>query len=134
MSRNVLVVEDEAMIMLLIEDQLVDLGYTVHTAPSVESAMLTLRDQVVDMALLDVNLAGKSSAPVGHELEARGIPFVIATGYGREGVDPAFRDHHCMQKPFRVVDLKRAMENMERQLAEASPQVSARTTSSIRMM
>lgn len=134
MSRNVLVVEDEAMIMMLIEDQLVDLGYVVHTAPSVQAAMLILRDQHVDLALLDVNLSGTSSEPVGHELEARGIPFAFATGYGQQGVGEAFRDRLCLQKPFRVVELKRTLEALEHQLAEMGPQVSARTTSSIRMM
>ncbi|WP_282296795.1 response regulator [Stenotrophomonas sp. PS02289] len=134
MSRNVLVVEDESMIAMLVEDRLVDAGHTVFVAPSVQKAMEVLRDHVIDMALLDVNLAGTSSTPVAYELEARGIPFMIATGYGAQGVDEAFRDRGCLQKPFRMSDLDQSIQRLEGEVPERADQVSARTTSSIRMM
>lgn len=113
MSRNVLVVEDESMIAMLIEDRLADAGHTVFVAPSVPKAMEVLRDHAIDMALLDVNLAGTPSTPVAYELEARGIPFIIATGYGAQGVDEAFRERRCLQKPFRMSDLDRAIQQLE---------------------
>lgn len=116
MSRNVLVVEDESMIAMLIEDHLVDAGYTVFAVPDVRQAMDTLRDHAIDMALLDVNLGGTSSTPVAYELEARGIPFTLATGYGAQGVDEAFRDRGCLQKPFRMSDLDRAIAQLEANL------------------
>ncbi len=134
MSRNVLVVEDESMIAMLVEDRLVDSGHTVFVAPNVQKAMEVLRDHAIDMALLDVNLAGTPSTPVAYELEARGIPFMIATGYGAQGIDEAFRDRGCLQKPFRMSDLDRAIQQLERQLPDRVDQVSARTTSSMRMM
>lgn len=116
MNRNVLVVEDESMIATLIEDWLVDAGYTVFVVPNVGGALDVLRDHAIDMALLDVNLGGTPSTPVAYELEARGIPFTIATGYGAQGVDDAFRDRRCLQKPFRIRDLDQAVKELDRQV------------------
>ncbi len=116
MSRNVLVVEDESMIAMLIEDWLELQGYTVFVVPDVRHALDALRDHPIDMALLDVNLGGTPSTPVAYELEARGIPFTIATGYGAQGVDAAFRERGCLQKPFRISDLERAVKELDRQV------------------
>lgn len=112
MTTTVLVVEDESMIAMLIEDRLTDLGYDVAVAANVPGAMAILGSRRVDLALLDVNLGGTPSTPVGFELEARGIPYMIATGYGAQGVDPALRYACCLQKPFRISDLDAALQRL----------------------
>lgn len=113
MTTTVLVVEDESMIAMLIEDRLLDLGYEVAVAPDVRGAMAILGSRRIDLALLDVNLGGTPSTPVAFELEARGIPYMIATGYGVQGVDPALTYAYCLQKPFRISDLDEALKRVQ---------------------
>lgn len=54
-----------------------------------------------DLAILDVNLGGgETSYPVADLLAARSIPFLFATGYSRDGLEPRFRDAVRLQKPY----------------------------------
>ena len=76
------VVEDEALVLMTLEDMLADLGcQVVASARHVEEALLLARETAVDVALLDVNVAGVRIDPVAELLAARGIPIVFVTGY-----------------------------------------------------
>lgn len=81
-GRCVLIVDDEALIALNLADSLRELGFTVlGPAHSVEAAIALIRSGAPDVAVLDINLAGQSSAPVARALRALGVPFVYCTGY-----------------------------------------------------
>src|SRR5271165_2043073 len=80
---RVLLVEDEAMIAMLIEDMLADLGCdVVATAGQLGEAVSLARSGSFDLAFLDLNLRGVPSYPVAQALRERGIPFAFVTGYG----------------------------------------------------
>jgi DNA-binding NtrC family response regulator len=105
-GRRVLIVEDEVLVSLLLEDMLGDLGHeAVGPAGNMETALRLANEASVDMAILDVNLNGEESYPVADALAARGIPFVLATGYGADGVREGYRHVPRLQKPFRLTDL-----------------------------
>jgi CheY-like chemotaxis protein len=118
---RILLVEDEALISLLIESMLSDLGHvTVDCAHSVQHA-LSLLDPVTkpfDAAMLDINLGGTLVFPVAEALAARDIPFAFLTGYGANGVPKRFADAAVIQKPFTEKDLAYAMDTLQRQHAE----------------
>jgi CheY-like chemotaxis protein len=98
---RVLVVEDEAMISMMLEDFLEELGcVVVATASRLEDAMVKAADLQLDMAVLDVNLAGKLSYPVAELLHSRGIPFLFATGYGTVGLPDRLRGTTVLSKPY----------------------------------
>jgi CheY-like chemotaxis protein len=110
-----LVVEDELMIRMLLEDMLTDIGYdVVASAGRLEEAMRFARDADFDVAILDLNLAGQSVAPVAAILEQRGRPFVFATGYGERGLPEQYRGRPTLQKPFQ-------QDNLDRVLARVVP-------------
>ena len=116
-GKNVLVVEDEIMIRLLLEDMLGDLGYNIAAAVGrVDDAVKVARTGEFDVAILDVNLNGQTVSPVAEILEARGLPFVFATGYGERGLPERFSNRPTLQKPFQQENLGRilaqAFENM----------------------
>lgn len=116
-GKNVLVVEDEIMIRLLLEDMLGDLGYNIAAAVGrVDDAVKVARTGEFDVAILDVNLNGQTVSPVAEILEARGLPFVFATGYGERGLPERFSNRLTLQKPFQQENLgrilTRAFENM----------------------
>lgn len=108
---RVLVVEDEAIIGMMIEDMLLEIGCkAVEAAASVEGALDFLAGESPDFAILDINLNGARSDQVASTLKSRGVPFVFVSGYDAQGVDPAFSDTRILQKPFRISDLNAAVD------------------------
>ncbi len=110
--KRILVVEDEMTIALLIEDMLTDLGHeVVGLAMRLQQAMELAATASIDFAILDVNLDGRMSFPVADLLNARGVPFVFATGYGSAGVDERYRGQTpVVKKPFRLQELQSAID------------------------
>jgi len=109
-GRRVLVVEDEAMVSMLIEDMLGELGHeVVATAARLDEAMELARLSEVDLAILDVNLGGKTSQPVAALLQIRRIPFLFASGYDANALDPPYRYAPVVQKPFQMSELTEAI-------------------------
>ena len=107
---RVLVAEDEALVSMLIEDMLADAGaVVVGPAATLDEALSLARTETVDIALLDVNLAGKAIFPVADVLCERGVPFIFASGYGEAGIIEDHRGAPVLQKPFREADLNRAL-------------------------
>ncbi|PNG25761.1 response regulator [Methylocella silvestris] len=108
---RVLVVEDEALISMLIEDMLADIGCKcVEVAPSVEAALEALARIRPDFAMLDINLNGKRSFPIADVLMSRAIPFVFLSGYGSRGLEPGYVGAKVLQKPFQLADLESCLD------------------------
>ena len=108
---KVLVVEDETLISFLIEDMLRELGCAeVWHAAAVKQALTLLGERRPDVAVLDVNLGHELVYPLATWLEAEGIPFVFATGYGRKGVAELWGKRPVVQKPFGREALEAALE------------------------
>ena len=104
--RRILVVEDEALVAMLVEDALEEAGFgVIGPVRSVGQALETLEAERPDAAVLDLNLAGENSVAVADALVARGIPFVVATGYGAAGLPPTHRNALVLPKPYDPADL-----------------------------
>jgi CheY-like chemotaxis protein len=107
---RVLVVEDEAAISLLLEDMLLDFGCEViGPAARLTAALDAVAHEAIDLAILDVNVAGEPIYPVADALAERAVPFVFSTGYGSAGIKDAYRDRPVLQKPFAQHDLKQKL-------------------------
>ena len=111
-GRRVLVVEDETMIAMLLEDMLVDLGCAVvGPAHGLDDALVLANGGAgIDAALLDVNLAGRPVFPLADALRAKGVPVIFSTGYGETGLRQIDAGAPVLQKPFKIADLARALE------------------------
>ena len=102
------------LVAMNIEDMLLDLGHEVAgLASRLEPALALAGEGDFDLAMLDVNLAGKPSFPVAHVLAQRGIPFLFATGYGVSGIIEDFRSCTVLQKPFRKGELALALREAQ---------------------
>jgi DNA-binding response OmpR family regulator len=107
---RILVVEDETLVAMLVEDALHEAGYAViGPARTVSEAMRLLEDDPPHVVVLDLNLAGESSGIVADTLAARGIPFLLATGYGAAGVPAQHRNAPVLAKPYDPADLTAAV-------------------------
>lgn len=112
-GRRILVVEDEAMIAMLLEDILDELGCAVvGPVARADQALTAIEAESLDGAVLDVNLNGEPSYEVADALAARGVPFMFITGYGEAGLKDGYRHHPVMQKPFTRDDLDRALRGL----------------------
>lgn len=112
-TQRVFIVEDEFMLVMLLEELLPTLGYAVAgTAASVEQALAELEANEIDLAVVDVNLAGNESFPVADALRERGIPFLFTTGYGQHGLPERFADAPVLAKPYRRHDIEAALARL----------------------
>ena len=99
----VLVVDDEALVAMVLEDLLLNLGCeVVGPAGDVSSAidLIANGDRAIDGAILDVNLRGELVYPVADALQRRGVPFVFVSGYAGYGIDPRYAAIPAIAKPF----------------------------------
>jgi two-component SAPR family response regulator len=109
---RVLVLEDEALLSMLLEDVLAELG-CVLVGPYGQTdealAFLKAHPEGVDFGILDVNVAGHRSDAVAVEFDRLGVPFVFSTGYDESALDMRWRAKPCLRKPFRPADLERIL-------------------------
>lgn len=109
-GRRILVVEDEALVAMLVEDALLDAGAIVlGPVATVAEALALLLRETPDVAVLDLNLAGETSTPVADRLVTMGVPFVVATGYGADGLPPGHATVPVLAKPYDPDDLTTAL-------------------------
>lgn len=105
--KNVFLVEDEALIRMMIAEMVEELGHRVAAeAGNVDEATSLARTGNFDFAVLDVNLAGRSVSPVAEILESRRVPFIFASGYGATGLPQPFTERRVLRKPFLVGQLR----------------------------
>ncbi|NOQ98340.1 MAG: response regulator [Calditrichae bacterium] len=82
-TENLLIVDDEQLIIQLLQDYFVELGFGVEVAYSAEEALEKLNDGVVfDLVISDINLPGKSGIDllkIIGELKEN-LPVVLLTG------------------------------------------------------
>lgn len=111
--KSILVVEDEAMIGMMLEDFLDSLGYRLHgLATSVGDACALARDGGFDAAVLDCNLQGEKVWPVAHILIESAIPFIFATGGSTDDLPTDFVGHPTLPKPYTIGAVERALERI----------------------
>lgn len=107
---RVLIVEDEAIIAMMAEDMLIDLGCDVAgIETTLPGALERAAAGGFDIALLDMNLNGDDSGPVAERLRGAALPFVFTTGYGDAGRPDGFASVPLVCKPYRASDLASAI-------------------------
>ena len=113
---KVLLLEDQLLVAMSVEAMLADHGASlVETVSSVESARRKLQAFHPDVAVLDLNLGAELSVPIAHELHARRIPFVFATGYGEANmIPPEFRNVSIVRKPYSGETIAEALKKVAR--------------------
>lgn len=111
--RRILVVEDEMLLAMNLEDMLVEMGHTVvGVATRISQAVAMAECSEIDLAILDLNLAGTLSFPVADVLRRRGIPFIFASGYGINGLADNYRTEIVLAKPYSASDLDTAISRL----------------------
>jgi CheY-like chemotaxis protein len=103
MGKSVLLVEDEALIRMMIVEMLEELGHrVVAEAGSIKTAEPLARTSEFDLAVFDINIAGFNISPIAEIVAARSLPFVFVSGYGPAGRPVLFADRLILRKPFLI--------------------------------
>ena len=97
---RVLVVEDEALVGIMIQECLTELGFQIiGPVCTASDALQAAKDGDFDAAILDINLGDGLVYQVAEILAWRHVPFVFVTGYDADSVDSRFREIPVLQKP-----------------------------------
>ena len=111
----ILVVEDEALVQVLVVEVLEERGYAVQAASSAEEALVLLRDHCtdVDVLLTDINLGlGEDGLELARKARAMcpGIRVIYVTG-GAYSEDLAERvpDSRLIPKPYELEQICEAV-------------------------
>lgn len=111
---RVLLVEDEALIAMILEEMIAEVGCTVLGPAATIDAALALVGEATsaDCALLDINLGAAPSWPIADALIAKGVPFAFVSGYGKAGLEPRFQDATVLSKPIDTTHLEAWLERI----------------------
>jgi PAS domain S-box-containing protein len=100
-GQRVLLVEDEALVAMMIQDWLTEAGHSVIGPISRASEALKAATEAdYDAAILDINLGDGMAYPVADIVAKRGAPFVFVTGYEADTIDDRFSHVPILQKPI----------------------------------
>lgn len=107
-SLRVLVVEDSFMIVSALELVFNNLGWVmVGPATRIPQALDLVKTESFNAALLDINLDGEMSWEVAAALQARGIPFILSTGYEVGRLLPeSLKENKFIRKPYDLAELE----------------------------
>jgi len=131
--RRILVVEDNLVIAELISERLQTSGYAVvGPASTLQAACALARRAEFDGAVLDLKLGEDLCLPIASILKARGIPFVVLTGYPVRLDFPAFEPTAWIAKPMQRGALAEAVDRMLAGHAVAAGPEAARSLQTIR--
>jgi PAS domain S-box-containing protein len=98
---RVLLVEDEALVAMMMQELLLGLGSSVvGPFTTVEGALAAANKESFDFAILDVNLGRELVYPVADILIWRALPFIFVTGYDISSIDERFSHVPILQKPI----------------------------------
>lgn len=114
LTGQVLLVEDNLIIAMDAVDMLTDLGASaVRSASRVSDALTLLDDGDLTLALVDLNLGDELSTPVVQRCRERGLPVILATGYGPStDLLKQFPDVPILKKPYTIEHLRNLLSNM----------------------
>jgi len=112
-SVAVLLVEDEALIRMMFEDVLLELGHSITAqAGDLATGLTFAKQRDYRLAILDVNLNGTPAFPIADVVRARGKALLFVTGYGSAGLAADYKGAAVLQKPFTETQLSTAISSV----------------------
>lgn len=109
MSRRILIVDDEVQILRALRTNLEARGYVVTTSQSGDEALRFVRDNELDLIILDLELPGTSGLEILKAIRAKSeVPVIILSARSGDpekmlALDEGANDY--LAKPFGVGDL-----------------------------
>lgn len=120
MKANILVVDDQAGILLLLKEILELEGYTVMTAKTGREALEAARNHIIHLILLDYIIPVKNGLEVVRQIEKENIPIPIIVMSGLpEKINESIKEYAqivaILPKPF---DIEEVTELVHKNMAQ----------------
>ena len=111
---RVLLVEDDLLLAMDMEDFLADQGFqVVGPFGRLAQALQALAGQPVDLAIVDLNLAGELSFPLIATLRRRETPVIVCSGYAElPEIRSKLADLPLIAKPWSPQALTRRIDEV----------------------
>lgn len=115
-DRRVLVVEDEALVAMLIEFTLLEMGASViGPITDLPGAVKAAQTATFDVAILDIDLNGEDSYPAADIIRSRQLPFIFHTGHGDStALASSYPGIPVLQKPSEPAEVVRILASLMR--------------------
>jgi DNA-binding response OmpR family regulator len=111
-ERRILLVEDDPDLAPILEHVLVDEGYSVDLAGTVQQARSLLREETYALLITDLRLPDGSGLALADHVADLGITTAIISGYVHQ-LKPEDADRHeVMVKPMRAIELINAVRRL----------------------
>ncbi|MBV9981293.1 MAG: response regulator [Bradyrhizobium sp.] len=108
---SILIVEDEALIRMMLVEMVEDLGHkVVGEAGRIDEAQSLAETLEYDLAILDIHLHGANAEPVAQVVRSRGRLLFFLSGYGSNGIPIGFDGTPTLDKPCTPGNLKRMID------------------------
>jgi CheY-like chemotaxis protein len=106
---RILVVEDSPVVGPFTVELLGELGCeVVGPAPNMAAARELVEDGGYEAALMDLHIRGERVFPLCELLEAKGVPFVLTSGYADWQMPEKWQDRPRLQKPYTIEQVRSA--------------------------
>jgi CheY-like chemotaxis protein len=118
--KRVLVVEDSPVVAPFTADLLEELGYSViGPAPNMAAARELIEAEAFDVAIMDIHIRGERVFPLCDALAAKGVPFLLTSGYADWQIPEKWKDRPRLQKPYTIDAVEAALAGL---LAKPPPE------------
>lgn len=113
-GRRILLVEDSPVVGPFTAELLGELGcVVVGPAPNMAAAReLVEGDAPIDAAMMDVHIRGERVFPLCDALAARGVPFVLTSGYADWQMPEKWEDRPRLMKPYTIDQVEEALASL----------------------
>jgi CheY-like chemotaxis protein len=113
-GRRILVVEDSPVVGPFTAELLTDLGCeVVGPAPNMAAAReLAESDEIIDAAMMDIHIRGERVFSLCEVLAARGVPFVLTSGYADWQMPDKWEECPRLQKPYTIDQVEETLASL----------------------
>ena len=109
-GRRILLIEDSPVVGPFTADLLGELGCAViGPAPTMAAARELIEGDGYDAALMDIHIRGERVFSLCEAIEARGVPFVLTSGYADWQMPDKWDGRPRLQKPYTLQQVEDAL-------------------------
>ena len=109
-NRRILIIEDSPVVAPFTVELLEELGCSVvGPAPNMARARELIEAGEFDAAMMDVHIRGERVFNLCETLAAKGVPFVLTSGYADWTMPEKWEDRPRLQKPYGIEDVRQAL-------------------------
>lgn len=110
----VLLVEDDAIVAMLVEQILLDMGLQVLVVATLDNALIETEMADFDAAIIDMFLRGDRADELAEMLLAAKVPFMVLSGADMSAFRAAHPKIPVLAKPFEKADLEQQVHGLLR--------------------